>query len=323
MARYRPPFEITPSIVASVGAAERLLGRFDGLLRPAPAPKLRRSLAIRTVQATLAIEGALLDVEQVTAMLDGKRVLGAQLDLIAARNAIAAYRRASTWKGEREADFLAAHAVLMKGLVADAGSYRRSNVGVLAGSRVAHVAPQAKRVQALMTDLLTFVRDRETHPLVKSAVVHYEIEFIHPFSDGNGRMGRLWQHVLLLKLDSAFAHVPIESVVRERQAQYYAALAAADHAGTATPFVEFSLETVRQGLETFLRELRPARLTVHERLVRAQEALGRRSFSRNDYVAALSPLSTATASRDLAFAVETGVATRQGDKATARYRFRH
>jgi Fic family protein len=319
---YRPPFEVTPRVVASVAAIERLLGRFEGLQRPAPTPKLRRNLAVRTVQATLAIEGEAISREQITAMLDGKRVRGTPRELLAAKNAVAAYERAASFRPEREADLLRAHGLLMTGLIPDAGRYRKGNVGVVAGSRIAHVAPQAKRVATLVQQLLSFVRDdRDTHPIVKSALVHYELEFIHPFSDGNGRIGRLWQHVMLTRFDQAFNHVPVETVVRERQADYYNALASSDRSGTATPFVELSLETIHTALQTFLVELRPVRPSAAERLERARSHFGRGTFSRQDYIVLMQPISTATASRDLALAVREGLATREGDKATATYRF--
>lgn len=323
MARYRPPFALTPSILSSTASILRLLGRFDALQRPTPTPKLRRDTAVRTVVATLAIEGEVVDAAHVTALLDGKRVSGPAREIRAATNAIAVYARASSLKPGREADFRSAHGTLMKGLLPDAGKFRRGNVGIVSGSRVAHFAPQPKRVPTLVAELLDFVgSDAETHPLVKAAVVHYEIEVIHPFTDGNGRMGRLWQHVVLVGFDRAFTHVPVETVVRARQREYYAALAASDKAGSATRFIEYSLATVHAALDGFLRELGPRRLTAAERIERAKQHFGRRAFFRGDYIALLGAVSTATASRDLASAVDEGLARREGDKATARYFFR-
>ena len=192
----------------------------------------------------------------------------------------------------------------------------------MAGSRVSHIAPPAKRVPTLVADLLDYVvRDRETPALVKSAVVHYEIEFIHPFSDGNGRMGRLWQHVVLLRHDPAFAYVLPETVVRARQADYYAALAESDAAGDATTFIEYSLATVHDALRDFVQELRPRRATAAERLALARAHFGAREFTRSEYLAQLRSVGPATASRDLAAAVRDGSLLRSGDKATARYRF--
>ncbi len=323
MAPTRPPFAITGAILASVGRIERQLGRLDGLQRPAPAPALRRTIAVRTVVATLAIEGESVRGDQVTAILDGKRVVGPAHELTAARNALAAYAMAPRLRPERERDLLAAHAALMKGLVDDAGKYRRGNVGVVTEGRVTHVAPKAERVPHLVRDLLAWLRlDAEVDPMIRSAVAHYELELIHPFSDGNGRMGRLWQHVLLVKADPVFAHVPVEAIVRDRQEAYYAALSASDRAGASTPFVELSLATVADALDELVAALEPTRLDAAARLGRAQEALGERTFSRAEYAALLQPLSGATASRDLAAGVDRGLLDRQGDKATARYRFR-
>lgn len=318
----RPPFALTPAILAATADISRLLGRLDGLRRPAPEPKLRRTIQVRTIVATLAIEGEMIAPEHVTALLDGKRVVGRAHEVTAATNAIAAYRRAASLRAGNTNDFRRAHGIMMKGLIPDAGRYRRGAVGIIAGTRVSHVAPQAKRVPTLVADLLGFVaRDRETPALVKSAVAHYELEFIHPFSDGNGRMGRLWQHVVLLRHDPVFAHVLPETIVRARQADYYAALAASDDAGDATAFVEYSLETVHAALRDFVQSLRPRRPTADERIELARAHFGSREFSRADYLACVRPLGPATASRDLAAAVRDRVLVRTGDKATARYRF--
>jgi Fic family protein len=304
MVAWRPPFSLTPAILVASAEISRFLGRLDGLQRPAPEPKLRRSIEVRTVVATLAIEGELVTADRVTALLEGKRVVGRANEVVAATNAIAAYRRAPSLRAGSTTDFQRAHALMMKGLVPDAGRYRRGGVGIMAGSRVSHIAPPAKRVPTLVADLLGYVvRDRETPELVKSAVVHYEIEFIHPFSDGNGRMGRLWQHVVLLRHDPAFAYVLPETAVRARQADYYAALAASDAAGDATAFIEYSLATAV------------------ERLALARTHFGDRQFTRSEYLAQLRSVGPATASRDLANAVRDGALVRTGDKATARYRF--
>jgi len=322
VAAWRPPFALTPAVLVLTAEISRLLGRLDGLQRPPPAPRLRREIQVRTVVATLAIEGERITEDRVTALLDGKRVAGPAHEIIAARNAIAAYRRAPSLRPGSTMDFRCAHELMMKELIPDAGSYRRGAVGIMDGSRVSHIAPPAKRVATLVADLLGFVsRDRQTPALVKSAVVHYEIEFIHPFSDGNGRMGRLWQHVILLAYDPAFAHVLPETVVRARQADYYAALAASDTAGEATIFVEYSLETVRDALRDFLSELRPRRASAADRIATARAHFGRREFSRGEYLALQQSVGPATASRDLASGVRDGILVRTGDKATARYRF--
>ncbi len=169
--------------------------------------------------------------------------------------------------------------------------------------------------------LLYLTEDDETPAVVKACVAHYEIEFIHPFSDGNGRMGRLWQHVILLGESPVFALVPTESVIKEHQRAYYAALARSDRAGDSTAFVEFALGALKEALAGVVGELRPRALDAHARLVAAYENFRRRSFSRRDYLALHRSIQTATASRDLRAATEAGALDRQGTKATARYRF--
>src|SRR6185436_9212078 len=228
----RPPFQLTREVTSLLAKLERLLGRAEGLGGAAPTPQLRRKNRIRTVQATTAIEGNSHSLDQVTEILEGKRVRGPSREIIEVENALAAYESIGRLDPRTEKDFLRAHAVLMRGLLADAGRYRRGNVGVLQGSRVAHVAPQAKRVPALMDELFQFVVQADnTPPLVEACVVHYEIEFIHPFSDGNGRIGRLWQHALACAYSEVFAHVPTESLIKANQRAYYDALSWSDRAG--------------------------------------------------------------------------------------------
>jgi Fic family protein len=317
-----PPFRITPLVLASCAKVERSLGRCEGLGGTAPTPQLRRANRIRTVQATTAVEGNTLSVEQVTAVFDGKRVRGPAREVLEVENALTAYELAAKLDPRSERDVLRAHAVLMKGLAPDAGRYRRGEVGIVKGSRVTHVAPPAARVPTLMKDLFAFAAaDDHTPPLVSACVLHYELEFIHPFSDGNGRVGRWWQHALLCRYSPVFAHVPTESMIKAHQSAYYAALARSDRAGDATTFIEFMLAQLHAALELYARECRPARLDAAARLELAREHFGRSTFSRRDYLALHRALSQATASRDLRGGVERGSLRIEGDKATARYTF--
>jgi Fic family protein len=319
----RPPFRITPEILRLTGEIARWLGRCEGLGEARPQPRLRRENRIRTVQGTVAIEGNSLSFDQITAILEGKRVRGPAREVQEVRNVIAAYDRAPRWHPGSARDLLAAHAVVMEGLVPDAGRWRSRDVGVIRGSKVGHVAPRAVRVPALMRDLISFLtRDRVTPPLVKSCVFHYELEFIHPFSDGNGRLGRLWQHVILLGESPTFAFVPTESIIRARQREYYAVLTACDQAGESTAFVEFALDALRKALAEFVSALRPVRPDSRERLFQAGRRFGPERFSRKDYLALHPAIATATASRDLQLGVARGLLRREGDRATARYRFR-
>jgi Fic family protein len=318
----KPPFELAPQVVAACSRIERLLGRCEGLGGATPEPRLRRLNRIRTVQATTAIEGNTLSLEQVTAVLEGKRVRGPAREILEVKNALAAYELVPRLDPRSQADLLRAHAVLMAGLASDAGRYRRGNVGVLAGSRVTHVAPQAKRVRALMDDLFAFIAsDRETPALVTACVFHYELEFIHPFSDGNGRVGRLWQHALLCAHSPVFAHVPAESMIKAQQRSYYDALARSDKAGDATAFVVFMLEQLETSLLRFVEEFRPSRSDARARLTAAAAHFATRTFSRRDYLALHRGISQATASRDLRAGVVSGQLQVRGDKAMARYVF--
>jgi len=320
----QPPFQITLEIVGLCAELERLIGRSEGLGAAAPpTPQLRRKNRIRTVQATTAIEGNTLPLEQVTALLEGKRVRGPAREVAEVENAIAAYALVPTLDPFAERDLLRAHATLLQGLADDAGRYRRGNVGVVTGSRVTHIAPPARRVPALMRELFRFARrERSTPALVKACVLHYELEFIHPFSDGNGRLGRLWQHALLCQHAPVFANVPVESVIKQRQEEYYAALARSDRAGDATDFVRFMLQVLHAALEGFLREYRPMRLDATARLDQAARHFGKRRFSRKDYLELHPTLSAPTASRDLRTGVELALLRIEGDKRTARYAFR-
>lgn len=321
---YRPPFTVTPELLTLCTEISRLVGRVEALPSSIPQPKLRRRNRVRTVQSTLAIEDAGLDEAGVTALVDGKRLLGDRKEIREVQNAIAAYERVPEFDPGSVHDLRAAHAILMAGLAPDAGRFRRGGVGVMQGSRIAHVAPPASQVHRLVEELLDFVRDRgtETHPLLKAAAVHYEIEFIHPFSDGNGRIGRLWQHRILLGVHPVFEHVPVESVVRARQEVYYGALGESDRAGDATPFLAFALRATLDALAELVAELRPEAPTASQRLDRARHTFARRDFSRADYARLFPSISMPTASRDLRAGVDAGTLLRRGDKATARYRFR-
>lgn len=288
----------------------------------APAgPVLRRSLRVRTVQASLEIEGNTLTEEQVTAVLEGKRVSAPERDLREVRNAIACYERLPAWKAGSIRHLLVAHKLMMAGLVKRPGAWRSKGVGVARGNVIAHVAPPANRVPVLMSDLLAWVQaDSEVPAPIRAAVCHYEMEFIHPFEDGNGRMGRLWHSLILHQHHPVFAQVPIESLIRDRQAGYYAVLGQCDKAGSSTAFVDFALEITLEALKAAATP-RQSRMTAETRIAVAQGHFGKATFSRKDYLAHFHGLSPATASRDLQTAVVKRILTREGDKATARYWF--
>ncbi len=252
MRPYTPPFQITPAILQSVAEICEMLGRWSVSAGAALSPQLRRDNRIRTIHASLAIENNTLSLEQVTAVLAGKRVLGLPREVQEVRNAFAAYEGMKDWTPSSADDLLAAHGVLMAGLVDAPGCFRSGGVGIYRGKKLVHMAPPAKRVPVLMRNLVEWLASTDTHPLIAGSVFHYELEFIHPFSDGNGRMGRLWQTLILSRWQPMLAYLPVESVIRKRQSAYYQALADADAAADATVFVEFMLNSLSEAMNQVL-----------------------------------------------------------------------
>ena len=248
-APYHPPFTITPRQLTLVGEICERIGRWGGRELPL-SPQLRKANRIQSIQASLAIENNSLGIEQVTAILEGKRVIGSMREIQEVRNAIECYDHLPTWKPALVEDFLAAHGLMMKALVDHAGVFRHGGVGIYRGSQLIHMAPPAERVEHLVGDLFEWLARTDLHPLIASSILHYEIEFIHPFSDGNGRLGRLWQSLTLSQWHAELAYLPVESLIRDHQAEYYEALGAADRLAEATPFVEFMLTIIRETLDT-------------------------------------------------------------------------
>lgn len=317
----RPPFDVTPRAATLLSEMERMLGRYEGAQVAAASPLLRRSQRVKTIQASLAIEGNTLTEEQVTAVLEGKRIIAPERDLREVKNAIRCYDKLPRWDPSSTAHLLAAHEVMMNGLVGSAGAWRKRGVGIAKGDVIAHVAPPADRVPGQMKALLDWVGDDGDVPLpVRAAVCHYELEFIHPFEDGNGRLGRLWHSLILFRHHKVFAHVPVESAIRDRQADYYAVLGLCDRMGKSDLFIEFSLELTLQALASVV-SLPAAKMKGSGRMTSARERFGKNWFSRKEYQALFTHISPATASRDLQGALKEGILARDGDKATARYRF--
>ena len=318
----KPPFSITPKILQLVSQIERLIGRVESLNRPVPQPHLRKSNRVKTLHGSLAIEGNTLDVEQITALLDGKKVIGKKEEIREVLNAIQAYEKIKSYDLVRIDDLLKAHGVMMAGILDSAGRWRSGNVGILKGPKVSHLAPKANRVPHLMEDLFSFLAGNEDHPLIVGCVFHYELEFIHPFQDGNGRIGRFWHSLSLINYHSVFEFIPVESLIRENQDEYYAVLEASDQAGDSTAFVEFSLRMIHEALSNFIEVFHPASHTPESRLDHAKNEFGSQTFSRKQYLGVFKTISTATASRDLKLGVEQGVLMKQGEKAVTVYRFR-
>ena len=245
---YIPPFTITDEITSLIADIAELVGHLTAMADHMPAPHLRKENRIKTIQSSLAIENNSLTVDQVTAIVEGKRVLGPPNEIQEVRNALDAYELLLELNPYKEKDLLKAHRLMMTDLVNENGRYRQGGVGVFDGQKCIHMAPPAQRVPTLMADLLGWVKQTKVHPLVSSCVFHYEFEFIHPFADGNGRMGRMWQTLLLMQWKPIFAWIPVETIVKEHQQEYYAAIAKSDSEANSTAFITFMLQCLKQAL---------------------------------------------------------------------------
>jgi Fic family protein len=241
---YSPPFTITPAILTLVAEIAGEVGRLGAVSGSGSVPKLRRDNRIRSIHASLAIENNTLTLEQVTAVISGKRVLGPPSEIEEVKNAFAAYEAMTIWSPFSSKDLLTAHRLLMQRLAKDAGRFRATSVGIAQGKNIVHLAPPASRVPVLMKELLHWLKRTDAHPLISSCIFHYELEFIHPFTDGNGRMGRLWQTLILSRWNPLIAYLPVESVIRDRQQDYYKVLGICDKAGNSTAFIEFLLDAL-------------------------------------------------------------------------------
>jgi Fic family protein len=248
MTNYNPPFDFTHDIIDLIEKIGEALGHWSAF-GMSDSPQLRRSNRIRTIQASLEIENNTLSVEQVTAVLDGKRVLGLPREIKEVQNAFVAYEQMNQWQADNYEHLLEAHAVLMDGLLDSPGKWRTTGVGIYRGNTLVHMAPPASQVSRLMDDLLNWLKSEPIHPLIASCIFHYEFEFIHPFADGNGRMGRLWQTLILSNWKPIFAYLPVETVIRDKQETYYKALRDSDQTANSTIFVKFMLQALLTAME--------------------------------------------------------------------------
>ena len=248
MSGYEPPFHMTDKITFLIADISEQIGRITVLQGGTISPHLRRENRIRTIHSSLAIEHNSLSLEQVTAILDGKRVLGNPNEIKEVQNAFDAYEMMLRLDPSSINDLLKAHKLMMNGLVQENGRFRSGGVGVFDGDVLIHMAPPAKFVPEHIRNLFEWYQQSEIHPLIKSAVFHYEFEFIHPFADGNGRMGRMWHSLLLGNWKDIFFWLPIEELIQTRQKEYYDALGAADKQADSAVFVELMLEIIRDSL---------------------------------------------------------------------------
>lgn len=249
MGKYTPPFQQNTTVINLLAEICELVGRVEVTHRDIISVQLRRQNQIRSIHSSLQIEQNTLSLEQVTAILNGKRVLGPPHEIREVQNAAEAYALMQSLNPLSEDDLLKAHRLMMNSLVKEAGRFRSGGVGVMAGNQVIHMAPPAHLVPWQIKDLFTWYQESDLHPLVKSSIFHYEFEFIHPFADGNGRMGRMWHTLLLAQWKSFFAWLPIEELIAKRQQEYYKALQMADAVCDCACFVTMMLEVIRDVLQ--------------------------------------------------------------------------
>jgi Fic family protein len=317
----KPPYEITSKILTQIATISERIGEVNAVHLTKPPTELRKKNRIKTIQSSLEIEGNTLTVEQITDLLNNKRIIAPQKDIIEVKNAIEVYERIQQFKVYSLNSLCDAHKILMKDLIENAGKLRSSSVGIVKGNELAHLAPPGEMVKPLMNDLFSYLKKDDDLLLIKSCVFHYEFEFIHPFLDGNGRIGRLWQTIILKEYSPVFEFLPIETLIKEKQQEYYNVLGKSDNKGTSTYFIEFMLEIIKNALDDLLKT-QNITLTNTDRIEKFKDLKGPNEFSRQDYMRAFKNISSATASRDLKNAVENGVIEKYGDKRTTKYRFK-
>lgn len=249
MRNKKPPFEITNRMIDYVAEIAELLGKLNVTDALSSNPTLRRSNRIRTIHGSLAIEQNTLSLEQVTAVLNGQHVLAPPKDIAEVKNAYEIYERLDELDPYSVDDLLTAHGIMTRGLVEESGMFRTRPVGVVdSEGHVLHFGTLPQYVPDLVMELLEWAKTSEVHMLIRSCVFHYELELIHPFADGNGRVGRLWHTLLLSKWNPAFAWLPVESIIHDRQQEYYEAINASNDAGESTVFIKFMLSAINASL---------------------------------------------------------------------------
>ena len=293
----KPPYEITPKILKLITSISEKIGEVNANYLTKQSPQLRKQNRIKTIHSSLKIEGNTLTEEQIAALIENKRVIGPEKDVLEVLNAIKVYEKLDSYNFSSDKSFLKAHLELMNGLIESAGKYRTQGVGIVKGTIVEHIAPPFENVPYLMKDLFKYLKDSNELTLIKSCVFHYEMEFIHPFLDGNGRMGRLWQTLILMSEYAVFEFLPFEALISQTQDDYYKSLALSDKSGKSTIFIEYMLEVIEKSLKNLLN--------YNNRVLKDTDRLeyflnlGIKEFNRKDYMNVFKDLSSATASRDL------------------------
>ena len=304
MRNKKPPFEITNAMIDHVAEIAELVGRLTSTNQLSANPTLRRTNRIRTIHGSLAIEQNTLTLEQVTAVLNGKQVLAPPKDIAEVKNAYEIYERLDELDPYSVDDLMTAHGIMTRGLVDESGMFRTRPVGVVdQEGHVLHFGTLPQYVPDLVMELLDWVKGSDVHMLIRSCVFHYELELIHPFADGNGRVGRLWHTLLLSKWNPAFAWLPVESMIHARQPEYYAAINASNDAGESTVFIEFMLSAIKASLiDAISTSDEMSDGTIDKATMRwkqIEKFLETHEFIMNADIRTLCDVSTATANRIL------------------------
>jgi Fic family protein len=304
MKNKKPPFEVTNAMIDFVAEIAELIGKLTSTNRLDSNPTLRRTNRIRTIHGSLAIEQNTLSLEQVTAVLNGKHVLAPPKDIAEVKNAYEIYERLDELDPYSVDDLLTAHGIMTRGLAEESGVFRSCPVGVVdQEGRVLHFGTLPQYVPDLVVELLDWVKSSDVHMLIRSCVFHYELELIHPFADGNGRVGRLWHTLLLSQWNPAFAWLPVESIIHDRQQEYYAAINASNDAGESTVFIEFMLLAIKASLmdainaSDAMSDGKTDKATMRWKLI--EEFLQTHDYIMNADVRGLCGVSAATANRIL------------------------
>lgn len=301
MTNKQPPFEINERIMADVIEIAELVGRVSVTDKISMNPTLRRTNRIQTIYSSLAIEQNTLDIKQVTAVLSGKRVIAPPKDIAEVQNAYEIYDNMDKLNPYSIDDLLKAHSVMERGLLNEAGEFRSRPVGVAdSEGNILHFGTLPQYVPKLIQELLEWTEKSEIHLLIKSCVFHYEFELIHPFADGNGRMGRLWHTLLLSKWNPIFAWLPIESIIHDNQSEYYNAINISNNNGNSTVFIEFMLSVIKQALQESIND-KPKNISSKSdlRWNRINDYLETHEYILNSDVQKLLGVSSATATRIL------------------------
>lgn len=316
----KPPYEITNTILKLISSISEKIGEVNANYLNRPSPQLRKQNKVKTIHSSLQIEGNTLTLEQITAIIENKRVIGPKKDVLEVINAIDIYDKLNELSPTSEKSFIKAHKLLMKGLIDKPGKYRTQSVGIVKGTKVEHLAPPYENVPFLMKDLFDYLKKSDDPNLVKSCVFHYEMEFIHPFIDGNGRMGRIWQTLILMEKYPVFEFLPFETLISKNQKEYYNALSISDKLGNSTAFIEFMLKQINVSLNELLTQ-NYRNLSMIERIEYFKPSR-KEDFTRKDYMEVFKDISTSTASRDLKKGIELGLFMKTGAKNKTKYKIR-